>query len=128
MNLRGLNVLICDDSILFRKQMKDYLVANECTSIIEVTNGQDAIDAYKEHKPDIVFLDIIMPNKTGIEAVTEIMDYDTNAYVVMFSSVGTHQYLKDAIFAGAQDFLQKPFDAIIVQTIIEKYLSVKGGN
>jgi two-component system chemotaxis response regulator CheY len=128
MNLEGLKVLICDDSILFRKQMKDYFVANECTSIIEVTNGQEAIDAYKLHYPDIVFLDIIMPNKTGIEAVNEIMQYDTSAYVVMFSSVGTHQYLKDAIFAGAHDFLQKPFDKNMVQTVLEKYFSVKGGN
>lgn len=127
MNLKDLTVLICDDSILFRKQMKDYLVANGCTSIIEVTNGQEAIDAYKEHKPDIVFLDIIMPNKTGIEAVNEIMHYDAKAFVIMFSSVGTHQYLKDAIFAGAHDFLQKPFDADMVQTVIEKYFSVKGG-
>lgn len=127
MNLKGLTVLICDDSILFRKQMKDYLVANECTSIIEVTNGQEAIDAYKEHNPDIVFLDIIMPNKTGIEAVNEIMHYDTNAYVVMFSSVGTHQYLKDAISGGAHDFLQKPFDENMVKTVIEKYFSIKGG-
>ncbi|MFA9375712.1 MAG: response regulator [Lachnotalea sp.] len=128
MNLRGLNVLICDDSILFRKQMKDFFIAKKCTSIIEVSNGQEAIDAYKEHQPDLVFLDIIMPLKTGIEAINEIMQYDPNAYVVMFSSVGTQDYLKDAIFAGAHDFLQKPFDSLIVDAIIEKYFSYKGGN
>jgi two-component system chemotaxis response regulator CheY len=128
MNLKELTVLICDDSILFRKQMKDYLVANGCSSIVEGANGQEAIDAYKEHKPNIVFLDIIMPTKTGIEAVKEIIQYDSDAYVVMFSSVGTHQYLKDAIFAGASDFLQKPFDGELVHTVIEKYFSIKGGN
>jgi two-component system chemotaxis response regulator CheY len=128
MNLKGLTVLICDDSILFRKQIRDYLSANGCPSIIEVASGQDAIDAYKKHKPDIVFLDIIMPNKTGIEAINEIMAYDSNAYIIMFSSVGTQQYLRDAIFAGAHDFLQKPFDPNLVETVIEKYLSIKGGN
>lgn len=128
MNLKGLTVLICDDSILFRKQMKDFITANNCSSIIEVADGQEAINAYKENKPDIVFLDIIMPNKTGIEAVNEIIHYDSAAYIVMFSSVGTHQYLKDAIFAGAHDFLQKPFDASLVETIIEKYFSTRGGN
>ncbi|KAB1439517.1 response regulator [Candidatus Galacturonibacter soehngenii] len=128
MNLKGLTVLICDDSILFRKQMKDFFTANNCTSIIEVTDGQEAIDAYKENKPDIVFLDIIMPNKTGIEAIKEIISYDSNAYIVMFSSAGTHQYLKDAILAGAHDFLQKPFDPYLVETIIEKYFLSQGGN
>ncbi|OYO94386.1 two-component system response regulator [Lachnotalea glycerini] len=118
MNLNGLKVLICDDSILFRKQMKDFFTANECSSILEVASGQEAIDAYKEHQPDIVFLDIIMPNKTGIEAINEIMHYDPMAYIIMFSSVGTQQYLKDAIFAGAHDFLQKPFDTCTVVNVI----------
>lgn len=127
MNLKDLTVLICDDSILFRKQMKDFFTANNCSSIIEVADGQEAIDAYKENKPDIVFLDIIMPNKTGIEAINEIVLYDSNAYIVMFSSVGTHQYLKDAIQAGAHDFLQKPFDPCLLETIIEKYFSSQGG-
>jgi two-component system, chemotaxis family, chemotaxis protein CheY len=128
MNLESITVLICDDSILFRKQMKDFFTANNCSSIIEVADGQEAINAYKENKPDIVFLDIIMPIKTGIEAINEIIHYDSNAYIVMFSSVGTHQYLKDAIFAGAHDFLQKPFDASLVETILEKYFSTRGGN
>lgn len=128
MNLQDLTVLICDDSILFRKQMKDFFTANNCSSILEVTDGQEAIDAYKENKPDIVFLDIIMPNKTGIEAIKEIISYDPSAYIVMFSSVGTHQYLKDAIMGGAHDFLQKPFDPSLIETILEKYFTTQGGN
>lgn len=128
MNLNDLTILICDDSILFRKQMKDFFETKNCSSIIEVVNGQEAIDAYKEFKPDIVFLDIIMPNKTGIEAMKEIILYDSNAYIIMFSSVGTHQYLKDAIYAGARDFLQKPFEPNLLETVIEKYFSTQGGN
>lgn len=127
MNLSDLTLLICDDSILFRKQMKDFFTANNCSSIIEVTDGQEAIVAYKEKKPDIVFLDIIMPNMTGLEAIKEIISFDANAYIIMFSSVGTHQYLKDAIIYGAHDFLQKPFDANQVEAIIEKFISTRGG-
>ncbi|WP_099468289.1 response regulator [Konateibacter massiliensis] len=128
MNLKDITVLICDDSILFRKQMKDFFASHDCTSVIEGMNGQEAIDAYKEHKPDIVFLDIIMPSKTGIEATNEIIEYDQNAYIVMFSSVGTHQYLKDAIYAGAKDFLQKPFDAHLIEAVIEVYFSTREGS
>lgn len=127
MTLESLKILICDDSILFRKQMKDYLTSLGCNSIIEVANGQAAIDAYKDYKPDLVFLDIVMPEKTGVEAVAEIMEYDPQGYVVMFSSVGTQKHLKDAIYSGARDFLQKPFDEEIVRTVIDKFLSEKGG-
>ncbi len=128
MTLENYKILICDDSILFRKQMKDYLTSLGCDAVIEVSDGQSSIDAYKEHKPDLVFLDIVMPEKTGVEAITEIIEYDPDAYVVMFSSVGTQKHLKDAIYGGAKDFLQKPFSENIVNTVLEKFLAEKGGN
>lgn len=128
MTLENYKILICDDSILFRKQMKDYLTTLGCKSIIEVSDGQTAVDAYKEHKPDLVFLDIVMPQKTGVEAISEIMEFDPDAYVVMFSSVGTQKHLKSAIYDGAKDFLQKPFNEDIVKTVLQKFISEKGDN
>lgn len=103
-----LKILICDDSLLARKNLKEALKALNCDNIIEVTDGQSAIDTYKAEKPNIAFLDIVMPVKDGITAVKEIREYDNNAYIIMVSSVGTQAHLKEAIKAGAQDFLQKP--------------------
>lgn len=126
MNLANYKIMVCDDSILFRTKMINYLTELECTSIIEVTDGQEAVDSYKENKPNLVFLDIVMPNKTGIEAAREIIEYDKDAYIIMFSSVGTHKYVKDAIFAGAKDFVQKPFYKDDVDKTIAKFLAGKG--
>lgn len=126
MTLEKYKILICDDSILFRKQMKDYLTGLGCNAIIEATDGMAAITSYKENNPDLVFLDIIMPQKDGVEAISEIMSFDSNAYVVMFSSVGTQQNLKDAIYCGAKDFLQKPFDENKLRLVIEKFFEERG--
>lgn len=118
MNIKDIRVLICDDSILSRKKLKDCLITLGCAEVYEGADGNEGVSQYKEHKPDIVFMDIVMPNKDGIEAVEEILAYDSNAKVVMASSVGTQSFLKDAIKAGACDFLQKPLDPEQVKRII----------
>ena len=87
--------------------------------IIEAADGQQAIDKYMENKPDIVFMDIVMPVVTGIDALTKIRESDPNARVIMASSIGTQQYLKSAIKAGAADFLQKPITNDQVRQILE---------
>ena len=103
-----MKIMVCDDSVLARRNLKESLKSLGCTNIIEVTDGQAAIDTYKAQRPDITFLDIVMPVKDGITAVKEICQYDNNAYVVMVSSVGTQAHLKEAIKSGASDFMQKP--------------------
>ncbi len=103
-----LKILICDDSILARKNLRENLKSLGCLNVIEVSDGQAAINTYRAEQPDITFLDIVMPVKDGITAVKEICEYDSKAYVVMVSSVGTQSHLKEAIRSGAQDFLQKP--------------------
>ena len=75
---------------------------------------------YRQTKPDLVFMEIIMPVKSGVEAPTEIKAFDSSAKVVMASSVGTQENLKEAILAGAYDFLQKPIDNDDVAKIITK--------
>lgn len=120
MVISNLKILISDDSILVRKQFNDILTAMGCTTIFNASNGQEAIDLYKEHNPDIVFMDIIMPIKSGIEALKEITGFNTNAKVVIASSAVTQNYLKLAIEAGAYDFLQKPISEDHVKKIIEK--------
>jgi two-component system chemotaxis response regulator CheY len=89
-------------------------------NIYEAADGEEAVEKYKANKPDVVFMDIVMPKITGIDALTAIKEFDPNAKVVMASSVGTQNHLKAAIKAGASDFLQKPISNEQVHNILEK--------
>lgn len=122
MSINDVRVLVCDDSILSRKKLKDCVIAFGCKEAFEAADGEQAVEVYKEQKPDIVFMDIVMPNKDGIEAVKEIMAFDPSAKIVMASSVGTQQFLKDAIKAGASDFLQKPLDNDQVKRLLDNFI------
>ena len=118
MKLNDAKILISDDSILARKQLKDAILALGTPTFIETSNGQDAIDSYKREKPQIVFLDIVMPVKDGNAAIREIREFDPRAEIVIVSSVGTQAQLKAAIKAGAKDFVQKPFNPKQIHSII----------
>lgn len=124
MGSSSLKILVCDDSILIRKKLKDYLVDCGC-EVLEALDGQKAVDLYKEEKPDLVFMDIVMPVKTGIQATEEIVQFDKNAKVVIASSSGTKTHLKQALEAGAFEFVQKPIDETQVKNIITNFK--KGG-
>ncbi len=126
MNINDMKILICDDSILSRKKFKDCIVNLGCNDTYEAADGEEVVNVYKEVHPDLVFMDIVMPKKDGIDAVKEIIAFDPNAKIVMASSVGTQSFLKDAIKAGATDFLQKPIDAEQVKRLIDNFL--QGGN
>ena len=119
--LDNFKVLICDDSILARKQLKDIVSSLGNATFIEATDGQDAIDKYKENNPDVVFLDIVMAKKDGNLAIEEIIEYDPNATIIIASSVGTQSQLQCALKAGAKDFIQKPLEKQLVLDVIEKY-------
>ena len=118
MLLKDAKILIGDDSILARKQLKDVLSGMGATHFIEAVNGKEAVEKYIAEKPDIVFLDIIMPIKDGINAVKEIISEDAAAQIIIVSSVGTQQQLKSAIEAGAKDFIQKPINEDQIKTLV----------
>ena len=101
-------ILISDDSILARKQLKDILSQFGTPTFLEAANGQDAIDIYKKESPSLVFLDIVM----------QITDFDPDATIIIVSSVGTQSQLREAIEAGASDFIQKPINADQIEHII----------
>ena len=126
MNISELKILVCDDSILARKKLKDCIISLVCTEVFEEADGEEAIAQYEVNKPDIIFMDIVMPKKDGIEALKGILEINPSAKVIMASSVGTQSYLKDAIKAGATDFLQKPLDPEQVKKLISTYC--EGGN
>ena len=115
-----MKILICDDSMFVRKKMRDAVVKAGVTDIVDASDGQQAVDKYKAEKPDLVFMDIIMPVKSGVDALTEIKAFDSSAKIVMASSVGTQENLKEAILAGAYDFLQKPIANDDVAKIVVK--------
>ena len=126
MDINNKKILICDDSVLARKQLKD--AVNEVAAgavFLEGKNGVEAVELYKSEKPDIVFMDIVMPEKDGNEALSEIKEFDNEAVIIIVSSVGTQEQLKKAIQLGAKDFIQKPFEKNQIKEIIELRLGGK---
>ncbi len=113
-------VLICDDAEFMRTLLKDILEKADFEVIGEAVNGNDAVEKYKQLKPDIVTMDIVMPLKSGIDATKEIVTYDPAAKVVMCSALGQEILVMDAIEAGAKDFIVKPFNDQTVIDVLKK--------
>lgn len=122
MRIEDAKILIADDSILARKQLKDMISTLGTPTFFEAPDGQSAIDQYKPNKPDLVFLDIVMPRKDGNSAIKEIIAYDSEAIIVITSSAGTQSQLKLAIEAGAKEFIQKPLDQEQIINTVKRFL------
>ena len=126
MDIDGKKILVCDDSVLARKQLMDAVKEIATGAVfIEGKNGVEAVDLYKSEKPDLVFMDIVMPEKDGTTALSEIREFDNEAVIIIVSSVGTQEQLKKAIQLGAKDFIQKPFEKNQIKEIIELRLGGK---
>jgi len=112
------DVLIADDSEFMRNLLRDIL--EEDHQIVgEVENGVEAVETYKEHEPDLVMMDIVMPIRDGIEATDEIKTTDPDANVIMCTSVGQEGKMKEAVKAGADGYITKPFQKPSVMEAIE---------
>lgn len=118
MQMEDLKVLISDDSILARKQLHDVLTSFGCIEVKEARDGAEAVDIFEEFKPDLVFLDIVMPKLDGVSVIKKIKAMHEQCQIVMVSSVGTKEQLTAAIEAGAKDFVQKPFSINQIQAIV----------
>lgn len=115
-----LRVLIVDDAIFMRKMISDILVENGMEVVGEADTGAKAVEKYMELRPDLVTMDIIMPEMNGIDAVRKVMEFDSKARIVMCSALGQQALVQEAITAGAKDFLIKPFNAARVVEVIAK--------
>jgi two-component system chemotaxis response regulator CheY len=115
-------VLVVDDAIFMRKMISDILEGNGMEIVGEADTGALAVEKYKELKPDLVTMDIIMPEMNGIDAVRQIVSNDSQARIVMCSALGQQALVQDALTAGAKDFLIKPFNPSRVIEVISKIL------
>ena len=117
------NILICDDAAFMRMMIKDILTKNGYNVAGEAENGVKAVEKYQETKPDLVLMDITMPEMDGIQALKKIKQLDPNASVVMCSAMGQQAMVIESIQAGAKDFIVKPFQA---ERVIEAVKKVVG--
>ncbi|MBE1553452.1 response regulator [Sporosarcina limicola] len=115
-------VLIVDDAAFMRMMIKDILTKNNFEVVGEAADGVQAIEKYFELKPDLVTMDITMPEMDGIVALKSIIEKDPSATIIMCSAMGQQAMVIDAIQAGAKDFIVKPFQADRVIEAIEKAL------
>ena len=120
MLIKDAKILIGDDSILARKQLKDVLASFGAVNFVDAVNGKEAVEKYIAEKPDLVFLDIVMPEVGGIEALQVIREVNPEMPVIMLSSAGTPQKLMETLKLGALDFIQKPYTMAQIQKALEE--------
>ena len=113
-------ILIVDDAAFMRMMIKDILTKNGYEVVAEAANGVEAVELNKSHQPDLVTMDITMPEMDGIEAVKQIKAVNPAAKVIMCSAMGQQSMVMDAIKAGANDFIVKPFQADRVLEAVKK--------
>ncbi|MCJ7839650.1 response regulator [Lederbergia sp. NSJ-179] len=118
----GKRILIVDDAAFMRMMIKDILVKNGFEVVGEAADGQQAVEKYNELKPDLVTMDITMPEMDGVTALKQIKAVDPSAKIIMCSAMGQQAMVIDAIQAGAKDFIVKPFQADRVIEAIQKTL------
>ncbi len=118
----GKRILITDDAAFMRMMLKDILTKNGYEVVGEAENGRVALEKYKELKPDLVTLDITMPEIDGIQALKNIKAFDPNAACIMCSAMGQQAMVIESIQAGARDFIVKPFQADRVKEAVAKVI------
>ena len=114
------NILISDDAAFMRMMIKDILTKNGYNVVGEAENGAKAVEKYNELKPDLVLMDITMPEMDGIQALKKIKEADSSALVIMCSAMGQQAMVIESIQAGAKDFIVKPFQADRVLEAVKK--------
>lgn len=113
-------IMICDDAAFMRMMIKDILTKNGYEIAAEAENGAVAVEKYSDAKPDLVLMDITMPDMDGIQALKKIKEIDPNANIIMCSAMGQQAMVIEAIQSGAKDFIVKPFQAERVLEAVKK--------
>ena len=117
-------ILVADDASFMRQIIRDILESDGHEIVAEASDGVQAVEAWKKHHPDLVTMDIVMPRRSGIDAVRAIIAVDATARIVMCSALGQETLVAEALQAGARDFIVKPFkpDAVVatLRKVLEK--------
>ncbi len=116
-------LLLTDDAPIIRLKLKNIVTEQGYEVVGEANNGEEAVKLYKDLKPDLVTMDIVMPEKTGIEALEEILAFDKAAKIIMVTAIDQRESLMKAIRLGAVDYVVKPFDDARVLEAISKALT-----
>lgn len=119
-------LLVTDDAMIIRELIKDAAVADGWEIVGEASNGQQAIDLYRAHRPDAVTLDLVMPEFDGLHALRGIMQHDPQASVLVVSALDQTEVLKQALQSGARDFIVKPFEKPRLLAALGKIAQLKG--
>lgn len=114
-------ILVCDDAMFMRQTIIKMLEGVGHEVIAQAGNGVECISMYKSSKPDIVLMDITMPDMNGIEATRKIMELDSEAKIIMVSAMGQMEMVVGAVEAGAKDFVVKPFEPEKLIACVNKY-------
>jgi two-component system chemotaxis response regulator CheY len=117
-------ILVADDASFMRQIIREILESEGHEIVAEASDGMQAVEAFKRHQPDVVTMDIVMPRRSGIDAVRGIIALDPTARIVMCSALGQETLVTEALQAGAVDFIVKPFkpDAVLatLRRVLEK--------
>lgn len=120
-------ILIVDDAQFTRNMLKKIINATNYVEVIgEAANGNEAIDLYKKLKPDLITMDLVMPEKGGIETIEDLIKIDKSVLIVVVSALGQEALVLEAAKKGAKDFIQKPFKNEQVLEVMERILLKKG--
>lgn len=122
MGKKSARILVVDDAQFMRNILKKIFQSDGYEVIAESDNADDGVAAYLKTKPDIVTMDICMPNKSGIEAIKDIIAKDENAKILVCSALGQELLVMEALQAGANDFIVKPFKKEKILETVEKVL------
>ena len=118
--------LVVDDSSFSRRQIKRVIDDIDAAEVLgEASDGDEAIELFKKLKPDLVTMDIVMPNKGGIEAIEAIIKIDKNAIIIVVSTMGQEEVMLEATAKGAKDFVRKPFKLDVLHDVLEQFLLTK---
>jgi two-component system chemotaxis response regulator CheY len=116
-------IMIADDELFFRQMLRDMLVEAGFTVVAEASNGIEAVDKYRKHRPEITIMDIFMPEENGIAAIKEIIAIDKNAKVLIYTGIGFDEDAEVALRAGAKEVILKSFSPEEVTAVIKKMLT-----
>ena len=122
-----LKILICDDSLIIRRRLSECIKQSyEDVDIIEAADSMSAERMFFIHKPDLIFMDIILPDRNGIDTVKRLKEIDAEAKIIMISTAGTKSNLFKSVSAGAFDFIQKPIEQSTVDKVIMAFVQRMG--